>query len=241
VQAGVLVGKLDGVPAAHDEREARPFPLKQHRGKGRWPKPSLIWMATVLLVLLLGATALVRWDIAARREAFAVDARIAHRLLSQRAAQLDAVLATLVLVAQEPGAEAHAERLPALWPAVLTVQRSDAQHPWPEPGLVEAEQRSRALPAHKRHAVLAGVDAERLQYSLVLAGMPASWALRVDATRLVPAQEWPFSNAGPVRAALVTGGASLLLHPGAPAEHQPAGLTQGFTFFESAGNAQPAF
>ena len=57
-----------------------------------------------MLVMLLGATALVRWDIAARREAFAVDARIAHRMLSQRAAQLDAVLATLMLVAQEPDA-----------------------------------------------------------------------------------------------------------------------------------------
>jgi hypothetical protein len=31
----------------------------------------------------------------------------------------------------------------------------------------------------------------RLQYTLVLAGHPASWALRVDATRLIPAEEWP--------------------------------------------------
>lgn len=183
-----------------------------------------------MLVMLLGATALVRWDIAARREAFAVDARIGHRLLSQRAAQLDAVLATLTLVAQEPNAEAYAERLPALWPGVLAVHRSDAEHPWRDAALAAAEQRSRALPPDKRHAVLTHVDPGRLQYTLVLAGYPASWALLVDATRLIPTEEWPFSNSGPVRASLVAGDSTLLLHPGAPLEQQPAGLTPGFTF-----------
>lgn len=183
-----------------------------------------------MLVMLLGATALVRWDIAARREAFAVDARIAHRLLSQRAAQLDAVLATLMLVAQRPDAEAHAERLPALWPGVLAVHRSDAEHPWRDAALVAAELRSQALPAGKRHAVLTDVDPGRMQYTLVLAGFPASWALRVDATRLIPSEEWPFSNSGPVRAWLVAGANTLMLHPGAPVAQQPAGLTPGFTF-----------
>lgn len=191
---------------------------------------SLIWSAAVLLVMLLGATGIVRWDIAARREAFAVDARIAHRLLSQRAAQLDAVLATLALVAQEPDAEASAERLPALWPGVLAVHRSDAEHPWRYAALAAAELQSRALPAGKRHAVLTSVDPARLLYSLVLAGYPASWALRVDATRLIPTQEWPFSNSGPVRASLVVGESTLQLHPGAPVAQQPAGLTPGFTF-----------
>lgn len=183
-----------------------------------------------MLAMLLGATALVRWDIAARREAFAVDARIAHRLLSQRAAQLDAVLATLMLVAQGTDAEAHAERLPALWPGIVAVQRRDAEHPWRDAALVAAEERSLALPAGKRHAVLTAVDPARMQYTLALAGFPASWALRVDATRLIPSEEWPFSHAGPVRAWLVAGANSLLLHPGAPMEQQPVGLTPGFTF-----------
>ena len=62
----------------------------------RLPRRGAAWLAAAALLVLLGAAAIVRWDIAARREAFAVDARIAHRLLSQRAAQLDAVLATLV-------------------------------------------------------------------------------------------------------------------------------------------------
>ena len=188
------------------------------------------WMAVAMLVALAGATAIVRWDIATRREAFAVDARIAHRLLSQRAAQLDAVLATLALLQPAADAADPALRLPALWPAVLSVQRSDAQHPWPDAALATAEAQSRALAAGQRHAVLAAVDPTRGHYTLVLADHPASWALRVDARRLVPADAWPLSDAGPVRAVLVAGPHVLVLHPGAPEAGQPAGLTPGFTF-----------
>ena len=188
------------------------------------------WMAVAMLVALAGATAIVRWDIATRREAFAVDARIAHRLLSQRAAQLDAVLATLALLSPAADATEPAVRLPALWPAVLSVQRSDAQHPWPDAALATAEAQSRAPAAGQRHAVLAAVDPTRRHYTLVLADHPASWALRVDARRLVPADAWPLSDAGPVRAVLVAGPHVLVLHPGAPEAGQPAGLTPGFTF-----------
>ncbi len=52
----------------------------------------------------IGAFVLVRWDITQRREAFSADARIAHRLLSQRAAQHDAILSTLVLLSPGLGA-----------------------------------------------------------------------------------------------------------------------------------------
>jgi signal transduction histidine kinase len=52
----------------------------------------------------------------------------------------------------------------------------------------------------------------------------------VDAKRLVPADEWPLSDAGPVRALLVADAHALVLHPGAPEAGQPAGLTPGFTF-----------
>ncbi len=202
------------------------------------PRRSVAWLAVAALLVLLGAAAIVRWDIAARREAFAVDARIAHRLLSQRAAQLDAVLATLVLAS--PAADAEdaaalmatlmAARLPALWPAVLAVHRSDAQHPWADAALAAAEAQSRALPAGQRHAMLTAVDPVLMQYDLVLAGSTSSWGLRVDARRLVPADEWPLSETGPVRAVLTAGANTLLLYPGAPQAQQPAGLTQGFTF-----------
>ncbi len=194
------------------------------------PNRKVLTLAAATLLALLGATAIVRWDIATRREAFAVDARIAHRLLSQRAAQLDAVLATLALLAPGADAEEPSVRLPALWPAVLSVQRSDAQHPWPHAALAAGEEQSRMLAAGQRHAVLAAVDPARARYVLVLAGNPASWALSVDAKRLVPADEWPLSDTGPVRALLVAGPYTLVLHPGAPEAGQPAGLTPGFTF-----------
>jgi hypothetical protein len=117
----------------------------------RWlhhvPRRGTVTLAIATLLALLGATAIVRWDIATRREAFAVDARIAHRLLSQRAAQLDAVLATLALLAPAAEADEPAARLPALWPAVLAVQRSDAQNPWPDVALAATEAQSRALAA----------------------------------------------------------------------------------------------
>jgi signal transduction histidine kinase len=209
---------------------ASTVPVHPRRWVHRVPRRGVAWLAAATLLVLLGAAAIVRWDIAARRNAFDVDARIAHRLLSQRAAQLDAVLATLTLVAPAADAEEPTARLPALWPAVLAVHRSDAQHPWPDPALAAAEAQSRAMAAGQRHAVLAAVDPARAHYALVLAGSPASWALRVDAKRLVPADEWPLSDTGPVRALLVAGAHALVLHPGAPEALQPAGLTPGFTF-----------
>lgn len=204
--------------------------MQPRQGRRPLPRHAVAWRVTATLLILLGAAAIVRWDIATRREAFAADARIAHRVLSQHAAQLDAVLATLVLLSPAAAAEEPAARLQALWPAVLGVHRSDAQHPWPEAGLADAEGHSRAQAADRRHAVLASVDPARAQYTLVLAGDPASWALRVDARRLVPADEWPLSDAGPVRAWLVAGGDTLVLQPGAPVSQEPTGLTTGFTF-----------
>ena len=218
---------------------ARLLPATPAAALTRWRPPpapgrGVVWVMGGLLLLMLGAAAIVRWDISMRREAFAADARIAHRLLSQRAAQLEAVLATLALVAPARGGDEPAERLPALWPAVLAVQRSDADHPWSDAVLAEAEAQSRAQSRAQsgsaRHAVLAGVDAARGQYWIVLAGHPASWALRVDARRLVGAEEWPLSDTGPVRVWLARGDEALLLYAGPSQSEQPAGLTQGFTF-----------
>jgi len=207
-------------------RDAVGYPRSRPHGPLRRHAPVL----AAAMVMLLGATAIVRWDIAARREAFSADARMAHRLLSQSAAQLDAVLATLSLLAPAEDVDASAARLPALWPAVLAVQRSDAATPWPDAALAAAESQSRALPAGQRHAVLASLDPAGLRYWLVLAGTPHSWALRVDARRLVPVDQWPLSDDGPVRAVLVAGTGSMLLHPGAAESQAPAGLTPGFTF-----------
>jgi signal transduction histidine kinase len=184
----------------------------------RW----MVWLlAWALLVLALGAL-LVRWDIAQRREAFAADARAAHRLLSQRAAQLDATLAALVLLpasAREPE-----QRLIAFYPELVAVQRRAGDAAWDDAALAAAEARSRAT----HDAVVVSLDDKTL--TVVRAGTPDSVALRIDPARLAPWSAWPASLAqgGPVRVSLVHEKTSVLLQPGAA--DPPAGLTAGFTF-----------
>ena len=177
---------------------------------------------------------LVQADLAARRAAFDTDARIVHRLLSQQAAQHDAMLATLTLL--QPGAAAASSaspetRLPALYPQVLKVLRRGDSEAWPAP-LARAEAESAAL----RRPVLAGADMARGQFTLVQAGTPASFALRIDAAAAVPWADWPLPRDGPVRDVLRHGDASWVLQPGAAspgwrllAEKRLASDSQPFT------------
>jgi signal transduction histidine kinase len=189
---------------------------------GAWP-----WIWGGAAVALAGAVALVRWDIAQRREAFQADARAAHRLLSQRAAQHEAILATLALLGTAEAAPDHPEqRLPALYPQLLRVLRRDAATPWPDVALQDAENRSRAA----RRAELAALDANAGRYTLVQAGTPASFALVIDAQRLAPWGDWPIVRGGPVAVRLVQGAQTLVLQAGPEAAAQPGGLTPGFVF-----------
>lgn len=103
----------------------------------RWP---LAWLFAAAGVGLL----VVRLDIAQRREAFQAEARTAHRLLSQRAAQHDAILATLVLLDPASSGDHPSARLPALYPQVRQVWRQTADGEWPETSLAHAEALSRA-------------------------------------------------------------------------------------------------
>lgn len=170
--------------------------------------PALVLAAVVFALL---ATALVRWDIAQRREAFATDARMAHRLLSQRAVEVEAVLATVALL-DVP----QATRLPALHPAILRVSRE----PLPAEGA--------RLPAPQRVARGAVANRPAGQLRLVQDGAAARHAVDIDLARLVPAGSWPLAADGPVRAELRWDDGVFVLHPGAPPEHAPAGLTAGF-------------
>lgn len=192
------------------------------------PRPSRrAWFLLWLVLVLAGSLVVVRADIAQRREAFQADARIAHRLLSQRAAQHEAVLATLALLGPPAGAAQGAEqRLPALYPQLLAVLRRDADAPWPDGALQAAEARSRT----SGQPQLATFDAATARCTLLLAGTPSSFALVIDLQRTVPWDDWPLRRDGPVRVALHFQGQSLLLQPGQPAAAQPAGLTAGFTF-----------
>ena len=192
--------------------------------------PPLPWLARWALVWLCATAALgllvVRSDIAERREAFQTDARTAHRLLSQRAAQHDAILATLVLLDPALPGEHPSTRLPALYPQVLQVWRRFADGRWPEPALAPAEALSRA----SARPELAAVDAANGRYDLVLAGLPASFALRIELERWVPWPDWPFERAGAVRSELAQGAQRLTLQAGQDASGWRGGITPGFVF-----------
>ena len=165
-----------------------------------------------LLLTAVGAAALVRLELAHLQDLFETDARIAHRLLSQRAVQHDAILATVALLQPPAGAEPVEQRLPALYPQILSVQRRERDADWNDPALAAAESRSRIL----GRPALADVDFARGHYRVVLAAAPASFAARFDLRSVVPWNEWPMDPpTGPARITLEHGGQQFLLQPGA--------------------------
>ena len=175
--------------------------LRRHR------LPLALWLA----LSVAGGVLLARAELQRLREAFETDARIVHRLLSQRAVQHDAVLATLALL--QPGADGETpeQRLPALYPQILSVQRRDEGTEWPDPALVAAEARSRV----QRRAALADADLQAGRYRLVLAAEPASFAATFDLRQVVPWNEWPMAaETSPVRVALEQAGRQYVVQPG---------------------------
>jgi len=172
---------------------------------------TLLW----LLLTVAGGVVIARATLESRREAFETDARIAHRLLSQRVVEHDAILSTLALL--QPGANAGEaapeQRLPSVYPQVLKVLRRDAAGTWPiEPaaGLEAGETVSRQA----GRAALAQVDFAAGRYTIVRAADPASFALQIDLRALVPRAEWPLPDEGPVRLALEHAGQRRVLMPG---------------------------
>jgi len=169
------------------------------------------WLCLWLVLAAAGAVVIARQALQRQQDAFETDARIAHRLLSQRAAQHDAILATLALLQPGvPGAGHPEARLPALVPQLLRVLRRDADGAWPDASWVAAEAESRAL----HRAVLAEVTLADGHAVLLRTAEPASYALQIDLRRMVPSAEWPIAAAGPVRVALEHAGRPLLLQPG---------------------------
>lgn len=175
---------------------------------------ALTLIAAAVLLAAAGSAWIARGALAERRAAFETDARIAHRLLSQRAVQHEAILATLALL--QPGSAAEArpeERLPALYPQVQRVQRRDRDAGWPgaeAAALAAAEAASRQA----RRAAVAAVDLERGRFWLVQAAEPTSYALQIDLDAFVPAGEWTFPRDGAARAALEYQGRVRVLAPG---------------------------
>lgn len=225
-------------------------------GRGTVTASVIAW----LVLTLLGGGALVRFDIAERRARFYDEARTVHRLLSQQSAQHEAILASLVTLdpgergegdsSRGPVVDAALQRLPAVYPQLLSIQRRADPLAWlPEwPGhapvaaqagqalvtaLTEAESRSRAMPISRRSAVMTDFDPVLGRYALVLAGTPASYALWIDARQLVTTGQWP--GRGPSAAAmeasrtprvemrLATTGGLITLHDGSGATDPATG------------------
>lgn len=176
---------------------------------------SLPWIAAWLGLAIIGAVWIARNELVNLRESFEVDARIMHRLLSQRASQHDAVLATLGLL-QSQSTEAERERrLSSVYPQVITVEKHAPGTPWPnfasELDAAENTSRTASGPA------LGPVVFQQGRYWMVLAATPNSYALQIDARAMVPWSEWPFLNEGrdsTVRVTLDHAGQSLTLQPG---------------------------
>ncbi len=172
----------------------------------------MVWFA----LSVIGCLLLARTELAQLREAFETDARISHRLLSQRAVQHEAVLATLALLqapAMPGGTDLAEQRLPSVYPQILGVQRRDPGTSWAQAGLDEAEKASR----QSRGVVLANLAlaSARASYQLVLAAQPASYALLIDMHGTVPWREWSMPvQSSPVRLTLEHAGQSFVVQPG---------------------------
>ena len=124
------------------------------------------WALAWCVVSLAGAVLLARGELARLRDAFDTDARIAHRLLSQKAAQHDAALSTLALLRPADDEARPETRLPSVYPQIVSVQRRDRLAVWAEPGMRAAEAESRRL----RRPALADVNFAKGRYQLVLGG-----------------------------------------------------------------------
>lgn len=151
------------------------------------------WGAVWLLGLLLGGAWLVWQSMERSREAFETDARIAHRLLSQRAVQHEAVLATLVLM--QPALDA---RLPAIYPQFLRMWRRVGDAAWPGDSSLSAA--LQAAEQSKGSPQLALADLPNARFWVVMAPtassgpQAAAYALEVSLPLMVPWADWPYGD-----------------------------------------------
>ena len=163
------------------------------------------------LLSAAGCAWLVHAELDRLREAFETDARIVHRVLSQRVVQHDAVLATLTLLQPAAGESGVEQRLPSVYPQIVGIERRDGDTPWADPALARAEAASRAA----RRPALAAADLGTGRYSLVVASHPASYAVQFDVRAMVPWTEWPMAQeSSPVRVTLEHAGSRYELQPG---------------------------
>lgn len=144
---------------------------------------------------------------------FETDARIVHRLLSQRAAQHDAILATLALMPGQPGLDPALRRLPAVYPQIVRAEATASPRAWNVAAHDAAEDRSRTL----RGPVLATSDGGSARFTLVQATGEGGIRVEIDVASMVPWSDWPLPRqTSPVRAVLVVGTHAIPIQPGVP-------------------------
>lgn len=183
------------------------------------------WLLAWAFATAIGGWLLSNRELSHLREAFETDARIAHRLLSQRVVQHDAILATLALLQTSDSAARPEQRLPSVYPQILSVQRRDRQEAWGDAKLDTAQTESRRL----QHAVLGEVDLKVGRYQLILGAEPTSFLLLIDIRSMVPWSEWPMTpDSSPVQVSLEQGGNTFVLQPGRVDTANPRGWHFGF-------------
>ncbi|MFC3626316.1 sensor histidine kinase [Vogesella amnigena] len=139
-----------------------------------------------LLASLLGSALLGYRALREQQERFLQDSSIAHRLLSQKTVQHDAVLATLAQLETPPAAERLLAGLQPALPQLLAIGRWQAgrwQGSAPEPaGLSAALHHAAQLRSAQTLPAGGG------SYWLVDA---SGWSLLIDAHRLLAGSDWP--------------------------------------------------
>lgn len=175
------------------------------------------WLLLWALVAGLGAGWLAHARLVTLENAFATDARIVHRLLSQRVVQHDAVMAMLPLLhppADKPDTSDRAimalPHLTTTYPQIEAVVRRPPEGQWPNSW-------PEALRQALDKAVVRSRNSDRAE--LALADMPAGkvWlaladhsrdqqndhGLRLDLQTTIPWSEWPMdTSTSPVRVRL---------------------------------------
>jgi signal transduction histidine kinase len=169
------------------------------------------WIAAWIAITAICGVMVTRSHLGGLQADFETDARIAHRLLSQRAVQHDAMLATLALLQPAAAGDPAERRLSSVYPQVLSVQRRDAGAAWPDAALQAAEAASKA----RRGPVLADADFAAGRYRVLLAAEPASFVLALGLRAVVPWAEWPMDpQTSRVQVALEHAGQRFVVQPG---------------------------
>jgi signal transduction histidine kinase len=199
--------------------------------RARSRRPIIVLLATI--AAFAGCAVGIDARLAQSRAAFETDARIIHRLLSQRVSQHDAIMAMLVLMQGDAPLAGALERLPSVYPQIVSARATFRNSDWDDAGLNAAETESRAT----RRPVIATSSAAPAHYTLLQSTAGGSIALRIDIATMVPWSEWPLSQQAqtPTRVTLQLYGRTVVLQPGT--ETSPLGR---FTFAKPlASESQP--